>query len=153
MFPQQAFTAISGFREIAPVHLRQKGSPGAVNTVTASAMLDIFRGSSSPTPKSIKRVRTDKPGKDFAIFSHASGQWVKKVLARPFTSASGPTLLPPDGDTSTITWILKQAENLGPVNCQKWVLSLLRYAIHFLKPKQALMEAGELSPRSRRDYL
>jgi len=111
--------------------------------------------------KKFTRKKTEakpkKPRKDFPLFPHSSGMWAKKIKGRLeyFTSWR----LDPKGEDAErmLEHFLKTGRKEVAVEGQPGQdsegLCTLRVACNdFLATKQAQLDAGELSPRSFRDY-
>ncbi len=108
---------------------------------------------STPPPTSAQPARPDKPVKprdDFPLFSHASGQWAKKV--RGVMRYFGPWSDPAGAEAR---WNA-EAEDLKagrtPRATPAAEVDVKALANAFLRHKEELMESGELSPRTFADY-
>src|SRR5262245_57862368 len=93
--------------------------------------------------------KPSKPYPDFPLFAHATGRWAKKI--RGMTHYFGPWI-DPDG---ALTKYLEQKEALHAgkrprSDSEAPILKAL--ANRFLTAKQALVDTGELSPRTWTEY-
>src|SRR3954469_15187129 len=90
-----------------------------------------------------------KPKPDFPLFAHATGRWAKKIRGR--LVYFGPWA---DPDTALDKYLAeKDALHAGRKprpQCEGTTVKDL--ANGFLNQKQALVDAGELSPRTWTDY-
>ena len=93
-------------------------------------------------------MKTTKPPVKFPLFLHRTGQWAKKVRGRMYYFGT-------DKDKALAKWTHDReylekglpVPAAGVVGC-----SLRDLANNFLNAKKALLETGELSPRTWRDY-
>lgn len=94
-------------------------------------------------------MSTEKPAKpypDFPLFYHQSGQWAKKIRGRTHYFGT-------DAEAALAAY-LKVRDDLqaGRTPRDPDGITLKRLANLFLTSKQTLLDAGELSPRTWRDY-
>src|SRR5262245_39594512 len=100
-------------------------------------------------PDKAARVKPDKPYPDFPLYAHAAGYWAKKIRGR--VHYFGPWS---DPDAALAKYLeQKDALHSGrtPRDLQD-ALTVKDVANAYLNAKAALLDAGELSPRSWIDY-
>lgn len=97
------------------------------------------------------RVRPAKPRRDFPLFAHGSGQWAKKVRGRHryFGRWSDP-------DAALRLWEAQRDDLLAgrpvrPVAADELLVKDL--CNEYLGHKKALLDAGEIAPRTFEEYL
>jgi hypothetical protein len=101
------------------------------------------------------RLRSDKPAKpstpnpDFPLFPHAIGRWAKKIRRK--LHYFGPWA---DADAALTKYLSeKDALHAGrKPRSDGEALTVKELANHFLNAKQALVDTGELSPRTWAEY-
>jgi integrase len=95
------------------------------------------------------QAKPNKPYPDFPLFPHASGQWAKKIRGKMHYFGQW-------GDPdAALTKYLEQKDALSAGRAprpQADGLTVKALANEFLNHKQALVDAGELSPRTWADY-
>ena len=101
-----------------------------------------------PATKSIKHVRPDKPRKDFPRFAHASGQWAKKVRGKIFYFRvwADPDAARRRYEHDRVD--LEAGRKPRPRQLSEGGVDVAAICNAFLEAKKAMVEAGELSPRS-----
>jgi integrase len=93
-----------------------------------------------------KRKLSDKPYPDFPLFKHATGQWAKKIRGRLRYFGIDP-------DAALAKYLdQKDALHAGRNPRNPDALTVRMLCNRFLTTKRLLMESGELSPRTWRDY-
>src|SRR5205085_1171870 len=100
-----------------------------------------------PAPKDGSKPA--KPYPDFPLFPHATGRWAKKIRGK--MHYFGPWS-DPDG---ALKKYLEQKDALHAgrkPRADQGAVTVKELANAFLNHKQALMDAGELSPRTIEDY-
>src|SRR5262249_23372466 len=104
---------------------------------------------STPSPASGKPNKPSKPYPDFPLFPHASGQWAKKIRGQLHYFGVWA-----DPDAALAKYLAeKDALHAGrKPRTDPEILTVKDAANAFLNAKQALMDAGELSPRTWADY-
>jgi integrase len=104
--------------------------------------------STAPTPTD-KSAKPTKPPPEFPLFPHASGQWAKKIRGQ--LHYFGVRADPDDA----LTKYSEQKDDLHAgrkPRPQQAGVTVKDVANDFLNAKQALVDAGELSPRTWADY-
>jgi integrase len=97
-------------------------------------------------------VRPDKPAKpynDFPLFPHASGQWAKKIRGKMYYFGKW------DDPDAALGSYLAQKDDLHAgrkLRPDPSAVTIRDVANDFLNAKQALVDTGELSPRTWADY-
>jgi integrase len=94
-------------------------------------------------------VKPAKPRADFPLFPHASGQWAKKIKGRMFYFGKW------DDPDAALDSYLKQKDALHAGRKpreQAEGTTVKELANAFLNAKKALVESGELLPRTWNDY-
>jgi integrase len=94
--------------------------------------------------------RPAKPNPDFPLFPHATGQWAKKIRGR--TLYFGPWA-DPDG---ALKKYLAEKNDLHAGRTPRTdpeAVTVRHVCNHFRNAKEALVRAGELSPRTLREYV
>jgi integrase len=90
-----------------------------------------------------------KPYPEFPLFAHASGQWAKKIRGRMYYFGCWSD---PDGALKKYL-AEKDALHAGrKPRPEREGVTVKDLANHFLNAKQALVDSGELSPRTWADY-
>jgi hypothetical protein len=90
-------------------------------------------------------AKPSKPYPDFPLFPHATGRWAKKIRGR--THYFGPG----DEPDAALKKHLEQRDHLHAGRKSRpdpETLAIKTLADAFLNHKQALLDAGELSPRT-----
>ncbi|MBM4069104.1 MAG: hypothetical protein FJ271_09195 [Planctomycetes bacterium] len=102
----------------------------------------------------VRSSRPEKPFKGFPLFAHPSGQWARKIRGRLVyfgswrTDRSGTAAL----ESHNREWpYLKEGKTPPAVDVGNGC-TMKQLVNAFLALKESKMEAGELSPRSYRDY-
>jgi integrase len=93
-----------------------------------------------------------KPHRDFPLFPHATGRWAKKVRGK--LHYFGKTADDPKGEQAIRRW-LDQKDNLlaGRTPREKRDgLTVAELCDRFLQAKDQQLDAGEITPATRRDY-
>jgi integrase len=104
-------------------------------------------------PKSIEtavRIKPAKPRPDFPLFPHANGRWAKKIKGRLVYFGKWH-----DPDAALALYVLQRDDLYAgrkPRDGKTDGLTVRDLLNHFLTAKQHLVDTGELSPRSFRDY-
>lgn len=98
------------------------------------------------------RARPEKPRPDFPLFPHRNGRWAKKVRGSfvYFTHWAKD----PKGDAAAIQWSEQKDDLLAgrkPRGDQDG-LTVAELVNRFLAAKEALVDTGELRPRTWQDY-
>ncbi len=103
-------------------------------------------------PKSIKKARPRKPGPDFPLFPHASGRWAKKV--RQKLVYFGKTEGDEKGQAALARWLDQKDDLLAgrKPRAKGGELTVGDLCNVFLTSKSRLVQSGELSQRSLRQY-
>jgi integrase len=101
--------------------------------------------------KSDRPAKPAKPRDDFPLFPHASGQWAKKIRGRMYYFGSWPDPVAAEERYRA------EADDLHagrtPRTTPDATEATVKHAANaFLRFKQELLDAGELSPISFRDY-
>jgi integrase len=102
------------------------------------------------TPRTARGPRPEKPREDFPLFPHLSGQWAKKIRGKVhyFGVWADPQ--------AALDLYLDQKEDLHagrtPRARRADGLELRDVLNRFLAAKQALVDAGELAPRTWKEY-
>src|SRR5262249_10249639 len=94
-------------------------------------------------------AKPSKPHPDFPLFPHATGRWAKKIRGK--LHYFGPRADP----DAALTKYLDQKDALHAGRKPKSdteALTVKELANHFLSTKQALVNTGELSPRTWAEY-
>ncbi len=99
-------------------------------------------------------TKPDKPYEGFPMFAHASGVWAKKIRKKLVYFNSWRT--DPDGTEALLRFnrewpYLKDGKTAPPVDVSDGC-TLHKLCNAFLASKEAKLNAGELSPRTFRDY-
>jgi integrase len=103
----------------------------------------------SQSKKSANSAKPNKPHPEFPLFPHASGQWAKKIRGHMHYFGKWDD---PDG---ALNAYLKQREALHAGRKPREEsegTTLKELANAFLNAKQALVNSGELAPRTWQDY-
>jgi integrase len=104
---------------------------------------------STPSAAPGKPAKPNKPRPDFPLFAHAAGVWAKKIRGK--LHYFGPWS---DPDAALDSY-LKQKDDLHAGRQPRpttGVATVKDVANAFLNHKKALLDAGELSPRTWREY-
>src|SRR5262245_1163329 len=104
---------------------------------------------STPSSSSDKPVKPSKPYDDFPLFPHAAGVWAKKIRGKMHYFGAWSD---PDG---ALDKYLKEKDALHAGRKPRLdaaSVTVKDVANDFLNAKQALVDAGELSPRTWADY-
>jgi integrase len=113
---------------------------------------DFLAGKPGESARRSPGASTSKPAKpypDFPLFPHATGQWAKKIRGRMVYF--GPWA-DPDGALKKYL-VQRDALHAGrKPRPDTEGLTVKELANHFLNAKQALVDAGELSPLTWADY-
>jgi integrase len=109
-------------------------------------------GERQPSRSRGKPAASDKPSKpypEFPLFAHASGQWAKKIRGKMHYFG-----LWADPDAALKKYLAeKDALHAGrKPRAEPGAATVKDVANDFLNAKQALVDAGELSPRTFADY-
>ena len=99
-----------------------------------------------------KHAKAKKPHKDFPLFPHATRRWAKKIRGK--LVYFGSTINDPNGEAALSRW-LEQKDDLiagRAPRVQGDGLTIRDLCNRFLTEKQDLVNTGELSPRTFRDY-
>jgi integrase len=104
--------------------------------------------------KSASPSKPDKPRPDYPLFAHDSGQWAKKI--RKKLHYFGSWRLDPEGKTALETFerewpYLKEGKTPPPIDISGGC-TIRQLCNDILKTKKEAVKAGELSPRTFRDY-
>src|SRR5262245_42029421 len=97
----------------------------------------------------IKRPKPNKPSEDFPLFPHDNGYWAKKIRGKLHYFG-------PWGDADAA--LTKYLEQKDPLHAGRkprpdaGAVTVRDVANSFLNAKQALVDAGELTPRSWAEY-
>src|SRR5262245_48621807 len=97
---------------------------------------------STPAPAVSKPA---KPYPDFPLFAHATGRWAKKIRGQLVYFG------PWDDPDAALKKYLEQKDHLHAgrkPRSDPQALTVKELANHFLNAKQALVDTGELSPRT-----
>ena len=108
-----------------------------------------------PRLKSIQKEPASKPAKsraDFPLWKHPSGRWCKKVRGR--AHYFGKVADDPHGQAALARWLEVKDDLLAgrQPRVQGEGLTLKDLANRFLTVKKALVDSGELSPRTFQDW-
>lgn len=99
-------------------------------------------------------ARPSKPNRNFPMFAHPSGQWAKKIKGRCVYFGSWRT--DPTGEAALKTfereWPYLREGKIPPSIDVSDGLTMKELVNDFLATKEDKLNAGELSPRSFRDY-
>jgi integrase len=103
-------------------------------------------------PKSIKKAGPRKPSPDFPLFPHASGRWAKKV--RQKLIYFGKTEGDEKGQAALARWLDQKDDLLAgrKPRAKGGELTVGDLCNVFLTSKSRLVQSGELSQRSLRQY-
>jgi len=100
-------------------------------------------------PNSTAPVKPKKPSRDFPLFAHATGRWAKKIRGK--THYFGPWA---DPDGALQKWLDQKDDLLAgrtpPDDTDGLTVGAL--CNRFMASKQAFVDSGDLSPRTRRIY-
>jgi integrase len=108
-----------------------------------------LKSSESPRPSKPAPCKPAKPHPDFPLFPHASGRWAKKVRGK--TKYFGAW----DDPQAALERWLEEKDDLLAGRTPRATgdgLTISELCNRFLTLKQNLVDAGELSPRTFRDY-
>ena len=97
-----------------------------------------------------KRIKPDKPYKDFPLFAHNNGQWAKKIKGRIEYFGAW------ENHTAALDLYLKEKDFLHAgktVPADTCKVSLDNLVNGFIYAKESRVEAGELALRTWRDYI
>ncbi len=98
--------------------------------------------------KPAKKTRPKKPYPDFPLFPHATGQWAKKIRGKTYYFGNDPE--------AALKKYTAQREDLQagrqPRATSGNGLTVRDLVNRFLTAKKSLLDAGELSPQTWRDY-
>jgi integrase len=100
-----------------------------------------------PKPKPRRQARPTKPYPDFPLFPHATGQWAKKIRGKLYYFGKDPQV--------ALDKYVKQRDDLQAGRAprpENGGLNVRELCNRFLTSKKLLLNAGELSPRTWRDY-
>lgn len=96
------------------------------------------------------RIKPEKPRLDFPLFPHANGRWAKKIKGRLVYFGKW------EDPDAALDLYVRQRDDLyagrKPRDGKTDGLTIRDLLNHFLTAKQHLVDTGELSPRSFRDY-
>src|SRR5437660_6124493 len=94
-------------------------------------------------------AKPSKPYPDFPLFPHATGRWAKKIRGKMHYFG------PWDDPDGALAKCLEQKDDLHAgrkLRRDTGGLTVKELANRFLHAKQALVDAGELSPRTWAEY-
>jgi len=98
-------------------------------------------------PPAKSKQKPKKPYPDFPLFPHATGQWAKKIRGKLYYFGTDP-------DAALAKYLdEKDDRQAGRTRRQKAdELTVRDLANHFLTSKQRVLDSGELSPQTWRNY-
>ena len=127
----------SNGRNCIPPFLYLVATPNTTPVVTCNARNE----------DTMKAKQRTKPEPDFPLFLHRTGQWAKKVRGRTHYFGSNPD--------AALTKYVEQRDDLQAGRTPRTrsdELTVRDLCNRFLTSKKSLLESGELSPRTWRDY-
>ena len=98
-------------------------------------------------PRIASKKKTSKPYRDFPLYRHATGQWTKKIRGKAYYFGT-------DADAA-LNKYLEQRDDLQAgrtPRVQGEGLTVRDLCNRFLTSKKSLVDSGELSPLTFRDY-
>lgn len=97
-------------------------------------------------------AKPTKPHKDFPLFPHASGRWAKKIRGK--FAYFGKVADDPKGESALALWLEQRDELLAgrKPRAKSDSVTVRDMLNRFMTSKDALVETGELSKRTRDDY-
>ena len=100
------------------------------------------------------RAKARKPHRDFPLFPHSSGRWAKQVLGK--RHYFGPVAGDEDGQKALAKWLREKDDLLAGrkprPSADDNAIGVWQLGQHFLTHKKSLLAAGEIGPRTFKEY-